>query len=64
MDSSTQYERDLRSAGKAYKREKKAHAKWAFGARPLPGITDSFGEIKGGDELSRAKARPERRPDW
>jgi hypothetical protein len=63
MDTSTQYERDLRSAGKAYKREKKAHAKWAHGTRPMPGITANLvtGEVTGGNAAARTKTRPEKR---
>ncbi|KAK4043349.1 hypothetical protein C8A01DRAFT_43664 [Parachaetomium inaequale] len=67
MTESTQYERDLRSANKEWRRGKDSAVKWSHGRRHLTGI--SFcddGRIENGataPEHMWAKSRPEKRPD-
>ena len=38
FESSAQFERDLRSANKEWKRGKDASTKWSLGARPATGV--------------------------
>jgi len=66
MAESIQYERDLRSANKEWRRTKDSAAKWAHGSRHLAGIT-SFGpgHVMNGataPEHMFAKCRPEKKP--
>lgn len=63
METPAQYERDLRSANKQWKRGKDASAKWSHGARPLHGCRVDWAtmEASGGSEAQRAKARPRRK---
>ncbi|KAK3398589.1 hypothetical protein B0T20DRAFT_479346 [Sordaria brevicollis] len=42
LDSSVQYERDLRSSHKEWKRTKDSSSKWASGTRDLPGVKKSW----------------------
>jgi hypothetical protein len=61
---STQYERDLRSAKKEWKRTKDSSVKWHHGRRPLPGVrfpAYSF-EITAPDSHLPTKSRPEKKP--
>lgn len=55
-----QFERDLRSAHKDYKRQKDASSKWAFGSRPISGCqVDWFtGEAYDGRGVKSTKCRP------
>ncbi len=60
FETSTQFERDLRSAHKEYKRTKDSSAKWSKGARPLHGCQLDLAtlEVVGGSDDQRVKARP------
>lgn len=61
FETPAQYDRDLRSANKEWKRSKDSTSKWSFGSRPLTGchLDWSTGEVWGGnDDSHRAKARP------
>ncbi|KAH6856715.1 hypothetical protein B0I37DRAFT_81263 [Chaetomium sp. MPI-CAGE-AT-0009] len=69
MADSTQYERDLRSANKEWRRSKDSSVKWAHGSRYLAGIEVKYGFYDG--ELGNgatapahmfAKSRPNKRP--
>jgi hypothetical protein len=66
MTESTQYERDLRSANREWRRGKDSAAKWAHGSRHLAGISLWHdGSIENGataPEHMFAKSRPEKRP--
>ena len=42
LDSSVQYERDLRSSHKEWKRSKDSSTKWASGTRNLPGVKTNW----------------------
>lgn len=59
---SPQYERDLRSAHKEWKRVKDSNVKWSHGTRHLPGITlNVYGDPVRSANLSEAhlaKQRP------
>ncbi|KAK0629969.1 hypothetical protein B0T17DRAFT_506481 [Bombardia bombarda] len=57
---STQFERDLRSANKEWKRTKDSSAKWSHGSRPLSGVRLNMitGEPLNGTPSQHAKARP------
>ncbi|KAL2015384.1 hypothetical protein VTK56DRAFT_5554 [Thermocarpiscus australiensis] len=61
----SQYERDLRSAKKEWKRTKDSAIKWSRGSRHLPGIRfDYFGRLVDGANASEsqlAKSRPNKR---
>lgn len=65
MATSTQYERDLRSARKEWKRGKDSSVKWSHGSRPVSGVKlDMFGQIWEGSratECQLAKSRPEKK---
>ncbi|KAL1868970.1 hypothetical protein VTK73DRAFT_3431 [Phialemonium thermophilum] len=60
LETPVQYERDLRSASKEWKRSKDSTTKWSFGSRPLSGchLDLSTYETVGGSESQRAKSRP------
>jgi hypothetical protein len=69
MADSTQYERDLRSANKEWRRSKDSSAKWAHGSRYLAGIEVKYGfydgELRNGATAPAhmfAKSRPNKRP--
>jgi len=57
-------ERDIRSASKAYKRDKDHGAKWANGQRPSSGVHMRFNgtemELTRASESQKAKFRPEK----
>ncbi len=60
FENPVQFERDLRSAHKDFKRSRDFTAKWSNGARPLHGcrIDSATLEASGGTEEQRAKTRP------
>jgi hypothetical protein len=60
----TQYERDLRSANKEWKRTKDSAAKWSHGSRHLAGITvDWTGNVPDNvPDHQLAKSRPGKKP--
>lgn len=66
MTTSPQYERDLRSANKEWKRTKDSSVKWSHGSRHLHGIKshDSGGFENGANapECMFTKSRPNKRP--
>jgi hypothetical protein len=47
LDSSVQYERDLRSSHKEWKRTKDSSTKWASGTRDLPGVKKNSWSMTG-----------------
>ncbi|KAK3955426.1 hypothetical protein QBC32DRAFT_38810 [Pseudoneurospora amorphoporcata] len=51
LDSSVQYERDLRSSHKEWKRSKDSSTKWASGTRDLPGVKKNNNWNMTGNEL-------------
>jgi hypothetical protein len=58
-ESPAQYERDLRSANKEWKRAKDSSAKWSHGVRAAAGVRINFrGEPITGSESQRSKMRP------
>ena len=58
-----QFERDLRSANKEWKRTKDSSVKWSHGSRHLYGIRrDPYGEVIDDDLALNTKARPAKRP--
>ncbi len=58
-----QFERDLRSANKEWKRTKDSSAKWSHGSRHLYGIRRNvYGEVIDEDVALNTKARPAKRP--
>ncbi|KAK3292341.1 uncharacterized protein B0H64DRAFT_445280 [Chaetomium fimeti] len=64
---STQYERDLRSANKEWRRGKDSNVKWAHGSRYLAGIDrnscdDTFRTGATAPDHMFAKCRPNKRP--
>ncbi len=63
-ESPAQFERDLRSASKDFKRNKDSRAKWSNGARPLHGCKLHLItlEATGGSDAQRAKSRPRQKP--
>lgn len=67
LDSSVQYERDLRSSHKEWKRTKDSSTKWASGARDLPGVKKSWsmtGELLSSNQHhpnQMIKSRPARK---
>ncbi|KAH7626317.1 hypothetical protein B0T09DRAFT_387253 [Sordaria sp. MPI-SDFR-AT-0083] len=67
LDSSVQYERDLRSSHKEWKRSKDSSTKWASGTRDLPGVKKDWnmaGELlttSNGHPNQMTKSRPARR---
>ncbi len=63
FETATQYERDLRSANKDFKRTRDSSAKWSNGARPLHGcqLDCATMEAAGGSDSQRAKTRPRHR---
>ncbi|EAQ88168.1 predicted protein [Chaetomium globosum CBS 148.51] len=66
MSDSTQYERDLRSANKEWRRGKDSNVKWAHGSRYLAGIElkidGQFGNGATAPDHMFAKSRPNKRP--
>lgn len=67
MSDSTQYERDLRSANKEWRRGKDSNVKWAHGSRHLAGISTYSIDgpfITGATAPDHmfAKSRPNKRP--
>jgi len=67
MSDSTQYERDLRSANKEWRRGKDSNVKWAHGSRYLAGISTNYDDgpfITGATAPAHmfAKHRPNKRP--
>ncbi|KAK3488106.1 uncharacterized protein B0T23DRAFT_222203 [Neurospora hispaniola] len=64
LESSVQYERDLRSSHKEWKRSKDSSTKWASGTRELPGVKKNWmtGELLGsGHPNQLIKSRPARK---
>jgi len=63
MAAAPQFERDLRSANKEWKRSKDSAVKWSHGSRHLAGVQfDRYGEPAANiPEHQLAKARPEKR---
>lgn len=59
-----QFDRDLRSANKEWRRTKDSNVKWSHGARYLHGVRrDSYGEPLSSVPASQlAKERPSKRP--
>ncbi len=63
VESSAQFERDLRSANKEWKRSKDSSAKWSHGHRPSAGVRlDLYSRQPiSGSETQQAKSRPQKR---
>lgn len=68
LDSSVQYERDLRSSHKEWKRSKDSSTKWASGTRDLPGVKKNWNNMTGellttsnGHPNQMTKSRPARK---
>ncbi|KAJ4381452.1 hypothetical protein N0V85_008662 [Neurospora sp. IMI 360204] len=65
LESSVQYERDLRSSHKEWKRSKDSSTKWASGTRDLPGVKKNWmtGELltSNGHPNQLIKSRPARK---
>ncbi|OLN95646.1 hypothetical protein CCHL11_04821 [Colletotrichum chlorophyti] len=59
-ESPAQFERDLRSAHRDFKRDKDSRSKWSNGARPLAGCRLDYVTMEaiGGSEEQCAKTRP------
>ena len=68
MSDCTQYERDLRSANKEWRRGKDSNVKWAHGSRYLSGISANYDDggpfINGANAPDHmfAKFRPNKKP--
>ncbi len=64
MAAAPQFERDLRSARKEWKRSKDSAVKWSQGSRHLAGVwVNSNGDVHDDvPEQMLAKFRPEKRP--
>ncbi|KAK3353551.1 hypothetical protein B0T25DRAFT_214953 [Lasiosphaeria hispida] len=63
IESSAQFERDLRSANKEWRRSKDSSTKWSHGIRPAAGVRLSVvtSEPITGSESQQAKFRPHKR---
>lgn len=61
--ASVQFERDLRSSHKEWKRGKDSHTKWSYGSQPSPGCRLDWVTFEpiGGSEEQRDKSRPRRK---
>jgi hypothetical protein len=57
-----QFDRDLRSANKEWKRVKDSSAKWSFGVRPSAGVKLDWAHLPiTGTESQQAHGRPRRK---